>query len=239
MHKEKIHCWCIHFKDLATRKNQGFSLIELLVVVAIIGILGAVGVVAYQGYITSAKDAVTRSDTQNLGRVVETDHIALTSDINAKSSFAENLNGTSLCRDQADNLVYEMNTIQNKTNPHNPSCPFAFNGNRAWNSATFQDTVNAVNYFTAPSGCPVSTSGNIVTVPRGRLMVACVKSNATIKGSDYRLYLCACEGDDACNTTDSYSVCDSAGHGGYGSKALCLTSWIDDNPDKCASPGTY
>ena len=44
------------------KSYQGFTLIELLVVVAIIGILAAVGVVAYNGYTSGAKKAVTKAN---------------------------------------------------------------------------------------------------------------------------------------------------------------------------------
>ena len=206
----------------------GFSLIELLTVVVIVGILSAVGLVAYRGFIASTKDRAAASEAIATGRILHTDHVALTNDLSVRSSFSETFSETTLCRNQVDRIVHDLNTVQEKKNPHNKACPLAFSGNRAWNSVTYMDTANSVDYF---AGCPVTASSGVISVPRGRMMVACVVSGASVNASNYRLYVCACEGEDVCNTTDAGVACSG--------DAACLSRWIDQNGDKCASPGFF
>ena len=48
------------------KNNLGFTLLELLFVIAIIGILGAIGVPAYQGYVTKAKETKAQNSLQSI-----------------------------------------------------------------------------------------------------------------------------------------------------------------------------
>ena len=52
--------------EVARKAKEGFTLIEILVVVAIIGMLGAVAVPAYMSYLADARITTTRSLIKNI-----------------------------------------------------------------------------------------------------------------------------------------------------------------------------
>ena len=53
-------------KKIKTKSSKGFSLVELLVVVAILGILSAVGLVSYNGYVSGTKEKSTKNVMQQI-----------------------------------------------------------------------------------------------------------------------------------------------------------------------------
>ena len=158
--------------------NQGFSLVELLVVVAIIGVLAGTGIVGYQSYTEAAKERVLIANYNTIVKAVEFELVVANNDLgSAMKEFDESGNMI----DEDGNITTnssEQRNIDNGTTCNN----FAFSVkehfkdfknpfNKDWESVTV-DTVGQPRHrkgqiqlvcyslygnYGNGGGCPVSS----------------------------------------------------------------------------------
>ena len=171
-------------------RNQGFSLIELLVVVAIIGILGGIGTVGYMAYISQARDATTKDNFEFLRRTLDNDIISVSNDLGARSKFSEGLNQQSRCFVLRDRYITEMNL--ERSNPFDPTKGQVCDGNHFMSKAREDDNTTTT-----------------VSIKRGQTMVYC--SGTDVREASWKtvsnklgLKFCTCTGRDECTTSQRY-----------------------------------
>lgn len=56
---------------MAFRSHQGFTLVELIVVITLLSILGTIGYVSFSGYIRDSRDSVRLSDLNGISKALE------------------------------------------------------------------------------------------------------------------------------------------------------------------------
>jgi len=168
---------------------RGFSLIELLVVVAIISVLASIGLVGYQTYIDTSRDEVTLSDFRSLEDMLNTDKISIDNDMSGTSSKSEGMTQTSLCEDWRDLVITTLNAEKESS----------FGG------------VLAVDGNNCGTNDNQSSCGdnNTKTWKRGQIMLYCADECQAVGEGGFKIKACVCRQQDECTSvvgTDD-SVC--------------------------------
>jgi prepilin-type N-terminal cleavage/methylation domain-containing protein len=173
---------------------RGFSLLELLVVVAIIGILASVGAIAYQSYIDAAQEEVTLEKAQKVDRAFTIDVLTITNEFDGRTELATDQDGLidwdSKCIEYIDSAVKSLNS--NNVNAYDKTIPYAVSMHKeaAWANSLSE---------TGTDGEQRLPPLNITKLKQGQLGMQCANACEPIsKPNLFYIHRCSCLGQNGC-----------------------------------------
>ena len=170
------------------KKSKGFSLLELLVVVAILGILATVGVISYTEYIDNSKMEIARNNSSKINRAFLQDYISIgnnlgsVSDIGESSTAGVRVTRHDSCLQYINKAVANINASFDNT--YNKNIPYAVN-------------LHHVTYL-AENSTPIEKP----MLQKGQIGLLCANACASLGNQNFFMQRCACIDEDQCVLQD-------------------------------------
>lgn len=204
---------------------RGFSLVELLIVVAIIGILGAVGVIGYNGYIESTKEQVTLDNALTVDRAFTHDVMVIDNEMtDGRTALATDQDNIIARNDNC--IAYVAAAVESLNTTHrnafDDTVPYAVSlhleAQWANNSAA-----------TGTNGEERMTPLNVAKLKQGQLGLQCANACTPIsEASEFYIHRCSCLGIEGCGTHSFTEGDGSAEAAQYESEVPTDKRWDED-----------